>query len=148
MKKVLIVIMFALMFIPNVNAKLNDRITISDSIKYENETIKVSGTSNNDDDVQVAIFDGNNMIIYGVAPVTNDNYNYVSSKITLTPNKEYTVKVASVNGQTVEEGVLRVAAPKNPQTYDGINTFIIFGVISVIGIVGCSIFLKKRTTNS
>ncbi len=143
MKKIIIFITFCLLFIPNIYAL---DLSITDgSIKYENGTIKISGTSE-ESDVQIAVFDGNETLIYEVAPVTSGNFNYVSSKIDLVLNKEYTVKVASVDGLTVKTGTLLVQNTgniNNPKTNDNIIVQIIIIALSVFGISG-SIFLLKR----
>lgn len=145
MKKILLLIVFTLLFIPSINA-----LEITDnSIKYENGTIKVSGKSE-EDDVQVAVFDGNDMIIYGVASVENNNYNYVSSKIELDNNKEYTIKVASVDGKTVKTSTLTLSETKStpseetPNTLDNIVVYLSLGIISLVGIAASVVYFKKK----
>lgn len=143
MKKIIIFITFCLLFIPSIYAL---DLSITDgSIKYENGTIKISGTSE-ESDVQIALFDGNETIIYEVTPVTSGNFNYVSSKIDLVLNKEYTVKVASVDGLTVKTGTLLVQNTgdiNNPKTNDNIIVQVIIVALSAFGISE-SIFLLKR----
>lgn len=45
---------------------------------------------------------------------------------------------------TLAEDPQASASEENPQTYDGIINLIFLGSISMIGIVGCSLFLNKR----
>ncbi|MGM9834709.1 MAG: hypothetical protein ACI31M_02890 [Bacilli bacterium] len=67
-----------------------------------------------------AIFETNHFSKYSLAVKTNN---------TITNNEE-------TNKETIEE---------NPNTYDGIVTSILIGVISLIGCVGSIVYLKKRS---
>lgn len=61
---------------------------------------------------------------------------------------EYTVKIdgeyAVFNTNHFSIYTLAEMEEKNPQTFDGIMNSIILGSISIIGIVGCCLFLSKR----
>lgn len=141
MKKILLLMVFTFIFTLQVNAAVKD-ITIT-SAKYGNETIKITGTST-EENTQIAVFDGETNVIYGVAPVTSGNYNYESPKITLDANKEYIVKVFSLDGQIVKTSTLVFSNEANPKTGDNIAISIIAGGLSIFGIIGCILFLKKK----
>lgn len=128
----------------NVNAASLNVKTLEVSIK--NNILDVSGTTDNGVlAVTVMVYDENETNLITMETTAVDSSNKYSKKINLTDGK-YIVKTANYDGgdylkKSVEPQSNSV---KNPQTYDGIMTWIVIGLVSVSGIVGTIVYRKKK----
>ena len=67
----------------------------------------------------------------------------------LHPGKKYIVKAANYDGGTyvtteVDGSINNNNNENNPQTYDGIITWIVIGLVSISGIVVTIVYRKKK----
>lgn len=156
LSKYLLIIMLSLFIIPlvNVNAASLDVKTINATIN--NNKISVDGTVDNGVLAVVILVyeeDGTTLVTMKTTSVdSNDKY---SDTIEVTSGKKYVVKAANYDGGTyvttkVDGSINKnnnsnnSSNEKNPQTYDGIMTWIVIGLVSISGIVGTIVYRKKK----
>ncbi len=125
------------------DAAANPKIT---SATYGDNVVKVNGTLTWDDGatIEVVVFDGSTPVLMGTTELKSNAYSYTSPSITLDSTKSYKVMISSHDGACQTSKVLTKVSSINPQTWDDIYTYIIIGIIAVIGI-GIGIFYLIKT---
>lgn len=109
-------------------------------------SFKVNGTGT--ESVQIAIFNPDNTAIYmTTTSITNGVYDMTLPKIDgITPGN-YTIKVADYDGQNVDTKTVTISSSIDeavPNTSDNIIIPFIIGIISILGITGYIVILKRK----
>lgn len=147
--KYLLVIMLSLFVIPFVSVKAASLNVKTINASIINNQLSVDGTVDNGV-LAVAILvyeeDGTTLVTMKTTSVdSNDKY---SDTIEVTSGKKYVVKSANYDGGTYVttevDGTVNNDNEKNPQTYDGLMTWIILSLLSLGGIVGTIVYRKKK----
>ena len=146
MKKIILFIVATFLVLPfTVNAS-TDITNLSAS--YSNNSVTITGdTSDSILAVAVILYDstGTNILRMVTDSVSNDSFNTKIDSINLEAGSTYIVKVANYDGGNYYETSFKVVKHiENPETSDGIINIILLGSISLIGIIGCSLFLNKK----
>lgn len=144
MKKTLFVLFIgfiSIILIPfNVSAKSISTLDVTDS----NNKLTVSGTTENGVlAVAVMVYSGEDLSHMETCSCNNNKYSCELSKTFAAGN--YIVKVADYDGgDYITKNVVISTTVNNPKTGDNIMKYIIVGGLCALGIVGCTLFLKKR----
>lgn len=151
MKKVFNILFLGLMLIfllPfNVNALSVSTLNVTNS----NNRITVSGTTE-DGILAIAVFVYSGEELVDMETCSNNNNRY-SCKLSKSFNAgEYTIKIADYNGgnyvskKTKIESVASSSIEKseNPKTLDNVLLYFGIGCISLVGLISCGIYLKKK----
>lgn len=144
MKKVNYIILFiGILFLTVTNVKAAN-IT---NVTYDGN-FNIEGTGNGT--VEIVLFDlDNNPIYLTTATTTNNNFSIKLPKISGLKTGKYKIKISDYNGSNVDTKNVKVTImnEENPNTFDNIIIVSIILGISVIGMIGCTIYLKKRSHN-
>lgn len=130
----------AILFPFNINAKSISTLDVTNN----NGKLTVSGTTENGVlAVAVWVYSGEDLNHMETCSSNGDEYSCELSKKFETGN--YTVKVADYNGgDYISKDISISVSENNPQTSDNIiNTVIICG-LSLLGIISCIFFFKKK----
>lgn len=166
LSKYLLVIMLSLFMIPFVSVKAEALNVKTIDASITDSQISVNGTVD-DGVLAVAILvyeeDGTTLVTMETTSV--DSSNKYADTIHVTAGKKYIVKAANYDGGTYVTTEVDGSInnndnensnnngsnsnnnnnnEKNPQTYDNLMTWIILLVVSISGIVGTSIYFKKK----
>lgn len=138
--------LFAMLLIPtNTFAGTISTIDVAES----NGNITASGTTGTGvDAIALVIYNGDNLVSMETCSVDNNDYSCTFSKTF--SNGTYIVKVADYNGgDYVSKKIIINNGTKasNPNTGDGILTYVIIGIVSLIGILLTTVLLKKKRFN-
>ncbi len=145
-KKVIFTIVLLVIPFMFADAAANPKIT---EAVYSDNVVKVSGTLTWDDEatIQIVVMDGSTPVLMGTTDLENNKYSYTSPSITLDKSKSYKVMMASQDAVCQTSKILTKGSTTNPQTWDDIYTYIIIGVIAVIGIIIGIYYLVKNKKN-
>lgn len=151
MKKILSILfigLISILIVPfNVDAKSISTLDVTNN----NNKLTVSGTTENGVlAVAVLVYSEGNLTHMETCANNNNKYSCELSKTFETGN--YTVKVADYNGgEYISKDINTKNNSKedNPETLDKMNKYMITGFISLIGILGITIYNKnkKNVTN-
>ena len=142
MKKKLILLLAVFCLIPAVKAAELNVKTLSASNK--DNTITYSGTTDEGVlAVSCSLFNSKDEEI-DISSNSVDNSKF-EGKFTVSKNDTYTVKCANYEGGKIISASTEAKEVKNPQTGDNIVKFLMIGAISVVGIVGLGIYIKKNS---
>lgn len=144
MKKVLSILIISLLsfvVLPfNVAAKSVKTLDVTES----SNKITISGTTESDVlAVAVFVYSGTELVNMETCSNNSDNYSCELNK-TFTEGS-YVVKVADYNGGDYisKDITITKADVINPKTIDNIIIYSVVGVISLVGIIGCTLYFKK-----
>lgn len=154
-RKYLFAMMLSLLIIPFVSVKAETLNVKTIHASITTDQISVDGTVD-DGVLAVAILvyeeDGTTLVTMETTSV--DSSNQYADTISVASGKKYIVKAANYDGGTYattevdgsinNSGTNSNHNEKNPQTYDNLMTWIILLVVSISGIVGTSIYFKKK----
>lgn len=149
MKKILLFVIAVFLVLPMTCNASSDITNLSAS--YSNKNVIVTGsTSDSILAVAVMLYDGTgtNVLRMVTDSVSNDTFDTTIDSINLEAGT-YIVKVANYEGGDYYETSFKVSTQSidNPQTNDNILKSIVISVVSILGIIGCIVFLKKRIIN-
>lgn len=156
MKKIILFIVATFLVLPfTVNAS-TDITNLSAS--YSNNSVTITGdTSDSILAVAVILYDstGTSILRMVTDSVSNDSFSTKIDSINLEAGSTYIVKVANYDGGNYYETSFKVAdkttttttIEDNPQTSDEIMGSILLGSISLIGLIGSGLYIKKKRFN-
>ena len=156
MKKIILFIVTTFLVLPfTVNAS-TDITNLSAS--YSNNSVTITGdTSDSILAVAVILYDstGTSILRMVTDSVSNDSFSTKIDSINLEAGSTYIVKVANYDGGNYYETSFKVAdkttttttIEDNPQTSDEIMGSILLGSISLIGLIGSGLYIKKKRFN-
>jgi len=154
MKKAVLLITFLCFFISTVNVNAEVVVELNypkiTTAEYEDGKFKIEGTGTGQ--IQVVLFDLNNNPLYMTTVLaTEGEYSVTLPAIEGIKEGNYKAKVADYNGENVNTKIINVKLSStpiinenNPQTGDNIISSIIISGLSILGIIGCMIYFKKK----
>lgn len=143
MKKRLLVILAAVIFLFLPIVKVNAAPPVITETSYADGRITISGTG--DGEIQIVLFDLDNSPLY-MTTVTADGGVF---SITLPPiaglkEDTYNIRVSDYGGTETSTGTVKVTPEANPLTDGSIKNYIILAIISFVGLVGAILYGRKR----
>lgn len=157
MKKILNIIFIGLILVMLVPFSVNAGNISTLNVTSKNNNITISGTTESGVLAVAVLVYSNNELVH-MDTCSNNNSNKYSCKL----NKvfaigNYTVKVADYNGGNYISKNISISdsgqnsqttdKEANPKTFDNILIYVGIGSLSVIGLVGAGLYLKKKKFN-
>ena len=146
MKKLLSILILVLFVVLSPKALAAEgKVLTADATEDKTGVITVKGTTEDSViAVSVSVYDENGEFIKVVHGQVNDDNTYL---VTIEMEaKKYIVRTANYDGGEYVEKTVE-PSNSNVKTGDSIYNYVIMGIVSVIGIVGASLFIYKKSKN-
>lgn len=154
MKKLFSIFFIVLMSLVILPFNVNALSILTLNLENNNNKITVSGTTEEGVlAVAVFVYSSDELVDMETCSSSDSNYSCELKKAFISGT--YTVKVADYNGGDYISKDVKIttnnsnndAKEDNPKTLDNVLLYIGLGSVSLIGILGCGVYLKKKRFN-